>query len=175
MMDHLRIHHREQHDAVVVGNSKGLTLAAFNAQRNEPHVRALLGNSTVRESTDISPATADVTPKTGNAAGASLHEGSMARHAVMHALFQKPSPQEAGAAGPESQLHQYSQVGGQPFTVVETTRTSLPDIVTAGSSLLGNPCHVRPCRTFVLSCWSSGLFTEGQLVVGQLDSSSLHA
>jgi hypothetical protein len=31
---------------VVVANSKGLTLAAFNAQRNEPRVRALLGNST---------------------------------------------------------------------------------------------------------------------------------
>jgi hypothetical protein len=87
MMDHLRIHHREQHDAVVVGNSKGLTLAAFNAQRNEPRVRVLLGNSTVRESTDISPATADVTPKTGNAAGASLHEGSMARYAAMYALL----------------------------------------------------------------------------------------
>ncbi len=103
-MDHMRIHHHEQHDAVVVGNSKGLTLAAFNAQRNEPRVRALLGNSTVRESTDISPATADVTPKTGNAAGASLYEGSMARHAAMHALFQKPSPQEAGTAGPERSI-----------------------------------------------------------------------
>jgi hypothetical protein len=32
--------------------------------------------------------------------------------------------------------------------------------------------HGRP---FVLSCRSSGLFSEGQLVVGQLDSSSLHA
>ncbi len=33
LMDHLRIHHREQHDTVVVASSKGLTLAAFNAQR----------------------------------------------------------------------------------------------------------------------------------------------
>jgi hypothetical protein len=104
MMDHLRIHHRDQHDAVVVANNKGLTLAAFNAQRNEPRVRALLGNSTVSESTDISPGTADVTPKTGNVAGASLHEGSMARHAALHTLFQKPSPQEAGAAGPERSI-----------------------------------------------------------------------
>jgi hypothetical protein len=53
--------------------------------------------------------------------------------------------------------------------------TSLPHAVTARSSLLGNPHHVLSCRTFVLSCRSSGLFSEGQLVVGQLDSSSLHA
>ena len=33
LMDHLRIHHREQHDAVVVASSKGLTLTAFNAHR----------------------------------------------------------------------------------------------------------------------------------------------
>ncbi len=32
-MDHLRIHHREQHDAVVVASNKGLTLVDFNAQR----------------------------------------------------------------------------------------------------------------------------------------------
>ena len=52
-MDHLRVHHREQHDAVVLANTKGLTLPAFNAQRQEPRVRAMLGNSTVCESTDI--------------------------------------------------------------------------------------------------------------------------
>jgi hypothetical protein len=68
LVDHLRIHHG--------GCQKGLTLAAFNAQRNEPRVRALLGNSTVRERTDIGPTTGDATPKAGNAAGASLHEGS---------------------------------------------------------------------------------------------------
>ena len=69
MLDHLRIHHREEHDTVVVDNSKGLTLAAFNEQRNGARVRTLLGNSTVRESTDISPVTGDATPKAGNTTG----------------------------------------------------------------------------------------------------------
>ena len=32
-MDHLRIHHLEKHDAVVVTSNKGQTLAASNAQR----------------------------------------------------------------------------------------------------------------------------------------------
>jgi hypothetical protein len=45
MMDHLRIHHLVEFDAVAVANSKGLTLAAFKAQQKEPRVRALLGNS----------------------------------------------------------------------------------------------------------------------------------
>ena len=103
-MDHLRIHHHEEHDAVVVANSKGLTLAAFNAQRQEPRVRELLVNSTVCECTDISPATGDATPKAGNAAGATLHDGSMARHPVMQALFQKPAAQEAGASGPQRSI-----------------------------------------------------------------------
>ncbi len=81
-MHHLRIHHREEHDTVVdqVVNSKGLSLAVFNAQRKEPRVRALLGNSSQRESTDSSPATADATPNTGNSSGASWHEGSMVWH-----------------------------------------------------------------------------------------------
>ena len=81
-MDHLRNHHREEFDAVVVVNSRGLSLAAFNAQRKEPRVRAILGNSSQRESTDSSPATPDATPIAGNAAGAALHEASMARFAV---------------------------------------------------------------------------------------------
>ena len=46
LMDHLRIHHRDQHDAVVVATSKGLTLAAFNAQRTERQVHTLLGKKT---------------------------------------------------------------------------------------------------------------------------------
>jgi hypothetical protein len=45
MMDHLRIHHRGEFDAVAVANSKELTLAAFKAQQKEPRVHALLGNS----------------------------------------------------------------------------------------------------------------------------------
>ena len=45
MMDHLRIHHLVEFDAVAVANSKGLTLAAFKTQQKEPRVRALLGNS----------------------------------------------------------------------------------------------------------------------------------
>ena len=75
---------------MVVSNSRGLSLAAFNAQRKEPHVRALLGNSSQRESTDSSPATGHATPNAGNAAGASLHEASMARLAATQALFEKP-------------------------------------------------------------------------------------
>jgi len=51
LMDHLRIHHREQHDEVVVVTSQGITLPDFNTQRKEPPVLTLLGNSTVREST----------------------------------------------------------------------------------------------------------------------------
>ena len=54
------------------------------------------------------------------------------------------------------------------------TRTSLPDTVTARSSSLDNPRHVLSCWTFVLSHRSTGLFSGDQLVVGELDSSSLH-
>jgi hypothetical protein len=55
-MDHLRIHHREQHDAVVVGSSKGLTLAAFNAQRNDILFRGTIENtfSILRSFTTVS-------------------------------------------------------------------------------------------------------------------------
>ena len=86
MMDHLRNHHREEFDAVVVANTRGLSLVVFNAQRKEPRVRALSGNSSQRESTDSSPATIDSTPNAGNAAGVALHEGSMARLAATQAL-----------------------------------------------------------------------------------------
>ena len=72
-------------------------------------------------------------------------------------------------------LHQSSQVSGQPFIVVETTRTSLPDTVVDHSSLLGNPRHDLSCWTFVLSRRSIGLLSEVQPVTGQLDSSSLHS
>ena len=49
LMDHMRIHHQDEYNAVVVANSKGLSLAAFTAQRKEPRVRTLLGNYSVRE------------------------------------------------------------------------------------------------------------------------------
>ena len=49
MMDHLRIHHLVEFDAVAVANSKGLTLAAFKTQQKEPRVRALLGNSSMEQ------------------------------------------------------------------------------------------------------------------------------
>jgi hypothetical protein len=104
MMDHLRNHHREEFDAVVVANSRGLSLAVFNAQRKEPRVRAILGNSSQRESTDSSPATPDATPIAGNAAGAALHEASMARLAATQALFEKPAAEVAGAAGQQRSL-----------------------------------------------------------------------
>jgi hypothetical protein len=104
MMDHLRNHHREEFDAVVVANTRGLSLVVFNAQRKEPRVRALLGNSSQRESTDNSPATIDSTPNAGNAAGVALHEGSMARLAATQALFQKPATQEAGGLGQQRSM-----------------------------------------------------------------------
>ncbi len=65
-------------------------------------------------------------------------------------------------------------VGGQPFHVVETTRTSLPDSVTARSSLLGNPRYVLTCWTFVLSHRTSRRCSEVILIPWQLDSCSLH-
>jgi hypothetical protein len=104
MMDHLRNHHREEFDAVVVANSRGLSLATFNAQRKEPRVRAMLGNSSHRKSTDRSPDTADATPNAGNAAGASFHKSSMARYAATEALFQKPAAQEAGGVGQQRSM-----------------------------------------------------------------------
>ena len=103
-MDHLRNHHREEFDAVVVVNTRGLSLVVFNAQRKEPRVRALLGNSSQRESTDNSPATIDSTPNAGNTAGVALHEGSMARLAATQSLFQKPDTQEAGGLGQQRSM-----------------------------------------------------------------------
>jgi hypothetical protein len=104
MMDRLRNHHREEFDAVVVANRTGLSLSSFNTQWKEPRVCALLGNSSQRESTDSSPATVDTTPNTGNAAGVALHEGSMVRHAVTQALFQKPVTQEDGGGGQQRSM-----------------------------------------------------------------------
>ena len=104
MMDHLRNHHREEFDAVVVANTRGLSLVVFNTQRKEPHVRALLGNSSQRESTDNSPATIDSTPNAGNAAGVALDEGSMVRLSVTQVLFQKPDTQEDGGLGQQRSM-----------------------------------------------------------------------
>ena len=140
----MKTHHLEEYNAVVLANHKGVPLATFTAHHRESRVRELIGNSSSRESADTSPATADATPNAGNAAGAALHEGSMARLSELHKLFLDTAAEPAG------------QLGGQPFSLVETTRTSIPDAVAARSSLLGNPSHVLPCRTFVLSSRSSG-------------------
>jgi hypothetical protein len=45
LMDHMRIHHQDDFNAVVVANSKGVSLVTFTAKRQEPRVRTLLGNS----------------------------------------------------------------------------------------------------------------------------------
>jgi hypothetical protein len=95
MMDHLRIHHRDEFDAVAVANSKGLTLAAFKAQQKEPRVRALLGNSSPGETAEQSHAT----PNAGNGAGAARHEASMLRHCALQTLFVHTAVEEAGASG----------------------------------------------------------------------------
>jgi hypothetical protein len=73
MMDHLRIHHLVEFDAVAVANSKGLTLAAFKAQQKEPRVPALLGNSSAGQSAQQSLATPNATANAWNAAGAARH------------------------------------------------------------------------------------------------------
>jgi hypothetical protein len=73
MMDHLRIHHLVEFDAVAVANSKGLTLAAFKTQQKEPRVCALLGNSSAGQSAEQSLATPNATANAGNAAGAARH------------------------------------------------------------------------------------------------------
>ena len=87
MMDHLRIHHRDEFDAVAVANSKGLTLAAFKAQQKEPRVRALLGNSSPGETAEQSHTTPNATPNAGNGAGAARHEASMLRHCALQTLL----------------------------------------------------------------------------------------
>ena len=103
-MDHMRIHHQDEYNAVVVANSKGVALAAFTAQRKEPRVRALLGNASVRESADNSPATPNATPNAGNGTGAALHEASMARRSAVEALFQDTAAQQPGAPGTQSSM-----------------------------------------------------------------------
>jgi hypothetical protein len=102
LMDHMRIHHQDEFNAVVVANSKGVSLATFTAKRQEPRVRSLIGNSSVRESADNSPATADATPRAGNAAGAALHEDSMTRRSALKSLFVDTSAERAGAPGRSS-------------------------------------------------------------------------
>ena len=99
MMDHLRIHHRDEFDAVAVANSKGLTLAAFKAQQKEPRVRALLGNSSPGETAEQSHATPNATPNAGNGAGAARHEASMLRHCALQTLFVHTAVEQAGASG----------------------------------------------------------------------------
>ena len=103
-MDHMRIHHQDEFNAVVVANSKGVSLATFTAKRQEPRVRSLLGNSSVRESADNSPATADATPRAGNAAGASLHEDSMTRRSALKSLFVDTAAEPAGAPGKQRSM-----------------------------------------------------------------------
>ena len=98
-MDHLRIHHRDEFDAVAVANSKGLTLAAFKAQQQEPRVSALLGNSSPGESAEQSQATPNATPNAGNGAGAARHEASMLRHCALQTLFVHTAVEQPGASG----------------------------------------------------------------------------
>jgi hypothetical protein len=99
VMNYMRIHHQDEYNAVVVANSKGLSLAAFTAQREEPRVCTLIGNSSVRESPDNSPGTPSATPSAANGTGAALHEASMARRSAVEAMFQDAASQEPGAPG----------------------------------------------------------------------------
>jgi len=99
MMDHLRIHHQDEFDAVVVANSKRLSLAAFKAQRKEPRVRALLGNSSAGESAEQSHATPNARPNAGSDVGAALHQASMVRLSALQTLFVDTAAEQAGAPG----------------------------------------------------------------------------
>ena len=112
-MDHMRIHHQDEYNAVVVANSKGLSLAAFTAQRKEPRVRTLIGNSSVRESPDNSPGTPSATPRAANGTGAASHEASMARRSAVEVMFQDAVTQQPVAPG---------------------TQRSIPDMFKASSS-----------------------------------------
>jgi hypothetical protein len=95
------------------------------------------GNSSIRESSDKNPVTTDTTPNDGNDVGTVFHEG------VIPIFVSTGDPSIHNTC----QLHQSSQLGGHPFIVVKTTRTSLPDTVEDRSSLLDNPSHVLTCRT----------------------------
>jgi hypothetical protein len=99
MMDHLRIHHQDEFDAVVVANSKRLSLAAFKAQLKEPRVRAFLGNSSAGESAEKSHATPNATPNAGSDVGAALHQASMVRLTALQTPFVDTAAEQAGAPG----------------------------------------------------------------------------
>ena len=104
LLDHMKTHHLEEYNAVVLANHKGVPLATFTAQRKESRVREMIGNSSARESADTSPATADATLNAGNAAGAALHEGAMARRSELHKLFLDTAAEPAGAPGKQKAM-----------------------------------------------------------------------
>jgi hypothetical protein len=97
-------HHQDEFNGVVVANNKGVSLATFTVKLQEPRVRTLLVNSSVRESVDNSPVTADATPSAGNTAGASLHEDSMARRSTLKSLFVDTDTEQAGAPGKQRSM-----------------------------------------------------------------------
>ena len=45
LLDHMRIYHLEEFNAVVLATNKGVSLATFTAHRRESRVRELIGNS----------------------------------------------------------------------------------------------------------------------------------
>ena len=69
LLDHMRIHHLEEFNSVVLVTIQGVSLTTFTSQRKEPRVRELIGNSSPRESADKYPDTTDVTQNAGNTAG----------------------------------------------------------------------------------------------------------
>ncbi len=69
IMDHMRIHHLNEYNVVVVVNDKGQSLTSFTGQWKEPRVIVLFGNGSVRENVDQNPPTPNVTPNTGDDAG----------------------------------------------------------------------------------------------------------
>jgi hypothetical protein len=75
MIDHMRINHQDEFNAVAVANDKGTTLAAFTVARQPPRVCVLIGNSSVCESADNSRGTPNATPNAG-ATAVRLHQGA---------------------------------------------------------------------------------------------------
>jgi hypothetical protein len=57
--------------------------------------------------------------------------------------------------------HQSRHAGGEPFSVVETTWTSLSNVIAARSSLLGNPRASCPVKRFSVCCHTSARECEG--------------
>ena len=82
----------------------------------EPRVCVLIGNSSVRESTDNIPTTPNATPNAGNGTCAKLNETSMTRRSVMGSLFQDTGAHRKGLYAEHFLLVELGEtIGAQTF------------------------------------------------------------